>query len=120
MSYPNTAPISRAEKGWGLVLAVLTAAVGLIVLIGLLLNQRWARWLGLVLAAAVFAAWVAATILLILNRESPGALNYPFYPWFIFLAALAAILSMFAARAFLAGLRRTDTDELDTAGTDPA
>jgi hypothetical protein len=111
MSYPNTAPITGAEKGWGLLLAVLSAAIGLIVLIALLLNQKWARWLGLVLAVVGMAAWAVAAGVLFGNREGAAALSYPFYPWFIILAGLFAVLCLLAARAFLARLRSTDTEE---------
>jgi hypothetical protein len=111
MRYPNTAPISGAEKGWGVLLAVLSAAIGLIVLIGLLLNQKWARWLGLLLAVIGMAAWAVAAAVLFMNRDSAAALAYPFYPWFIILAGLFAVLCLLAAWAFLARLRSADTEE---------
>ena len=111
MAYPNTAPITGAEKGWGLLLAPLSVAVGLIVLIGLLLDRRWARWLGLLVAAVTAVAWVVVAVLLFVNRDTPAAQNYPFFPWFIFLAGLFAVLATMAARAFLARMRSEETEE---------
>jgi hypothetical protein len=110
MSYPNTAPITGAEKGWGLVLAVISIPLGLIVLIGALANQSWARWVGLVLGVLVASIWVAVAIWLVVVFLPGQGVSYPFGPWFVFLAALFAVLGLLAARAFLGGLRRTDTD----------
>ncbi len=113
MSYPNTAPISGAEKGWGLVLAVVSFPLGLLVLIGTLANRVWARWIGLVLGLLVGGIGIATAIwLLVVFLPGQGA-SYPFGPWFVFLAGLIAVLGLLAARAFQRGLRRTDTDEDD-------
>jgi hypothetical protein len=86
-------------------------AVGLIVLIALLLNQRWARWLGFAVAAATAVAWAVTAALLFTNRDSAEAQNYPFYPWFIFLAGLFAVLALLAARAYLTRLRSPETED---------
>jgi hypothetical protein len=111
MAYPNTAPITTAEKGWGVVLAPLSIAVGIIALIALLLNLRWARWLGLLIAAVSAIAWAGTAVLLFTNRDTAAAQSYPFYPWLIFLAALFAVLAALAGRAFLAGLRSEATED---------
>jgi hypothetical protein len=111
MSDPNTGPISRVEKGWGLVLAVISFPLGLLVLIGALANQGWARWLGLVLGLLAGAVWIVTAIwLLVVFLPGQGA-SYPFGPWFVFLAGLMAVLCLLAARAFRSGLRTTGTDE---------
>jgi hypothetical protein len=110
VSFPNTAPITTAEKLWALLLAPLSVAIGLIVLIGLVVNQRWARWLGLVVAGMSGVAWAVVAVLLLVNRDAPAAQNYPFYPWFIFLAALFGVLCLLAARAFGRGLRSAETE----------
>jgi hypothetical protein len=108
MRYPNTAPITGAEKGWGAVIAVITFPVGLIALLGLLAGRGWGRWVGLVLGAvAAFAGVVAAVWLTLVIL--PDA-SYPYGPWFVFLAVLVAVLGLLAARRFLAGLRSTDTE----------
>lgn len=105
MRDPDMAPITTVEKGWALLLAPLSVAVGLIVLVGLLLNLRWARWLGLIVAAVSAVAWAVVAVLLFVNRDTAEAQNYPFFPWFIFLAGLFAVLCLFAARAFRRGIR---------------
>jgi len=108
MTYPNTAPVTRAEKGWGLVIAILSFPVGLIAFFGLLANQGWARWVGLVLGVVIGALGVAAAIWLVaVFLPGPGA-SYPFGPWFVFIAGLATVLGLLAARAFLRGLRATE------------
>ncbi|RPH35143.1 MAG: hypothetical protein EHM90_04810 [Chloroflexi bacterium] len=110
MSYPNTAPITGTEKRWGFLLAVISFPLGLVALIGLLAEQGWARWFGLVLgvliaiSAALGVAWLVAVFI-----PEQGS-SYPFAPWFVFLAGLAAVLGLLAARAFLAGLRSTETE----------
>jgi predicted lysophospholipase L1 biosynthesis ABC-type transport system permease subunit len=110
VSYPNTRPIHGNEKAWGLVLAVISFPLGLIALIGLLADQGWARWFGLVLgvliavSAAIGAFWLVAIFL-----PSEGS-SYPFAPWFVFLACLVAVLGLLAARTFLQGLRSTEED----------
>jgi hypothetical protein len=109
MAYPNTAPITRREKAWGAVVAVLTFPVGLLALIGLLAGQRWGRWLGVVLAAAAVIIGVVAAVLLV-TVILPGS-SYPFGPWFVFLAVGWSILGFLVARIFLAGLRSTETEE---------
>jgi hypothetical protein len=109
MRYPNTAPITGAEKGWGVVIAVITFPVGLVALVGLLAGRGWGRWVGLVLGAAAALAGVVAAVwlaLVILPDTS-----YPFAPWFVFLAVLVAVLGLLAARRFLAGLKSTETEE---------
>ncbi|HEV7200569.1 MAG TPA: hypothetical protein VGO32_07175 [Candidatus Limnocylindria bacterium] len=110
MSFPNTRPIHGVEKGWGLVLAILSFPLGLIALIGLLADQGWARWFGLVLGVLIaITAGVGAILLVLVFLPSQGS-SYPFGPWFLFLAAAVAILGLFAARSFLEGLRSTDED----------
>ena len=111
MTYPNTAPITTAEKAWALVLAPLSVAVGLVVLVGLLLDQRWARWLGLAVAAVSAVGWAVVAVLLFANREGSAAQSYPFFPWFIILAGVFAVLCLLAARAFRRGLRSPETEE---------
>lgn len=108
MSFPNTTPITGAEKVWGLVVAVLSFPIGLVVLIGLLADQGWARWAGLVLGVLIgISAVVGAILLVVVFIPSQGS-SYPFGPWFVFLAAAIGVLGLLAGRAFLEGLRRTD------------
>jgi hypothetical protein len=111
MSYPNTAPTRGAEKGWGVVLAVISFPIGLLVLVGTLANQGWARWLGVALGLLAGAVWIATAIWLVVVFLPGQGASYPFGPWFVFLSGLMAVLSLLAARAFLGGLRRTDADE---------
>ena len=111
MSFPNTAPISGAEKGWALVIAIISIPLGLIVLIGALANQRWARWVGVVLGVLVGGIGLATAIWLVAVFLPGQGASYPFGPWFVFLSVLIAVLGLMAARVFLGGLRRTDTDE---------
>jgi peptidoglycan/LPS O-acetylase OafA/YrhL len=111
MSYPNTAPISGAEKGWGLVLAVISFPLGLLVLIGTLANRGWARWIGLVLGLLAGTVWVVTAIWLIVVFLPGQGASYPFGPWFVFLSGLMAVLCLLAARAFRSGLRTTDAEE---------
>lgn len=111
MSYPNTAPVTRAEKGWALVIAIISIPLGLIVLIGALANQAWARWVGLVLGVLVGGIGLATAIWLVVVFLPGQGASYPFGPWFVFLSVLVAVLGLLAARAFLGGLRRADTDE---------
>ncbi len=108
MSYPNTTSISGAEKGWGLVVALLSFPIGLLVLIGLLADQGWARWAGLVLGVMIGIAAIVGAILLVTVVIPGMGSDYPFAPWFPLLAALIGILGLLAARAFLEGLRRTE------------
>ena len=110
MSYPNTEPITGAEKGWGLVIAILSFPIGLIALIGLLADQGWARWVGLLLGAVIATSGVAAAIWLVVVFLPGQGSSYPFAPWFVFLAGLSAVLGLLAARAFLGGLRSTETE----------
>jgi hypothetical protein len=110
MSYPNSAPISGTEKGWGLVLAVIAFPFGLISLVGLLAGQRWARWLAVILGAVVAILAVVAAVWLIAFFLPEQESSYPYGPWFIFLAGLIAVLGLLAARKFRAGLRSTETD----------
>ena len=106
MSGPDAEPISGAEKGWGVVVGILSFPIGLIALIGLLANQGWARWLGLILGGLIAAAGVAAVIwLLVVFLPSGAGQNYPFGPWFVILGALYGLIGFFAARAFLRGIR---------------
>ena len=84
---PNTAPITGAEKGWGLVLAVLSFPIGLIVLIGLLADQAWARWVGLVLGILVAITGIAVAVWLLLVWLPGDGQNYPFAAWLVFLTA---------------------------------
>jgi hypothetical protein len=109
MRYPNTAPITGAEKGWGVVIALITFPVGLLALAGLLAGQGWGRWVGLVLGVAAAIAGVVAAVWLVVVILPDT--SYPFAPWFVFLAALVAVLGFFAARRFLAGLRSPETEE---------
>jgi hypothetical protein len=110
MSFPNTRPIHGVEKGWGLVLAVLSFPLGLIALIGLLADQGWARWFGFVLGVLIAISGVVAAVLLVtVFLPSQGA-SYPFGPWFVFLAGLVAVLGFLAARTFLQGLRSSEED----------
>jgi hypothetical protein len=109
VSFPNTAPIGRGEKSWGVVLAFVMFPIGLLAAIGLLAGWGWSRWLALVLSGIMVVAGVAVAIWLVV-AVLPGA-NYPFGPWFVFAAGLAAILGLFAARAYLAGLRSPETEE---------
>jgi hypothetical protein len=101
--------VSGREKAWGVVIGLLVFPVGLIALVGLLLNRSWGRWLGLFLGLlagfgwAVAAVWLVAVVL-------PGS-SYPFAPWFVFLAALAAGLGFLAARAFQRGIRASRAPE---------
>lgn len=111
MSYPNTAPISGTEKGWGLVLAVIAFPFGLISLVGLLTGQRWARWLAVILGVGVALLAVVVTVWLIAFFLPEQGSSYPYGPWFVFLAVLIAVLGLLAARAFVGRLRRTDTEE---------
>ncbi len=110
MSFPNTAPISGSEKGWGLVVAVIAFPVGLIALVGLLAGQRWARWLGLILGAVVAVLGVVAAVWLVAYFLPEQGSSYPYGPWFVFLAGLAAVLGVLAARKFRAGLRSMETE----------
>jgi hypothetical protein len=109
MRYPNTAPITGAEKGWGAVIAVITFPVGLIALAGLLVGRGWGRWVGLVLGAAAALAGVVAAVWLVFVILPDT--SYPFAPWFVFLALLVAVLGLLAARRFLAGLKSIETEE---------
>lgn len=110
MGYPNTAPISGGEKGWGVVIAVLSFPIGLLALIGLLADQGWARWVGLVLGVVIATAGAAAAVWLALVFLPEYGTSYPFGPWFVFLAGLLAVLGALAARAFLRGLRSAETE----------
>jgi len=110
VSYPNSAPISSAEKGWGLVLAILSFPLGLLVLIGLLADQGWARWVGLVLGGLVAITGLAVIIWLVAVFLPGAGASYPFGPWFVFLAGLVSVLGLLAARGFLVGLRSEATD----------
>ena len=110
MSYPNTAPITGGEKGWGLVLAILSFPLGLIALIGLLADQSWARWVGLVLSVLVALVGVGVVVWLLVSFIPEQGSSYPFAPWFVFLAGLAAVLGLLAARRFRAGLQSTGTE----------
>jgi hypothetical protein len=107
MSFPNTAPIRGTEKGWGLVVALLVFPMGLVVLLGLLADQAWGRWVGLVLGVLAVIGGVVAVVavLAVLDWTS-----YPFAPWFAFLAGAYGVLGFLAARAFWHGLRSTDTE----------
>jgi peptidoglycan/LPS O-acetylase OafA/YrhL len=110
MSFPNSRPIHGVEKGWGLVLAVLSFPLGLIALIGLLADQGWGRWFGLILGVLIaISAAVGAVVLVLVFLPSQGS-SYPFGPWFVFLAAVVGILGLLAARSFLEGLRSTDEE----------
>ncbi len=110
MSYPNSAPISGAEKGWGVVIALLSFPLGLFVLIGLLADQGWARWVGLVLGGLLGLTGIGVAIWLVVVFLPGQGASYPFGPWFVFLAGLMAVLGLLAARAFLVGLRSEETD----------
>jgi hypothetical protein len=111
VAYPNQAPITGAEKGWGLVLAVLSFPLGLIVLIGLLANQRWARWLGLLLGVLVAIIGVVVVIWLLAVFLPGQGQNYPFAPWFVFLTAGGTLLALGAARTFRARLQSPETED---------
>jgi hypothetical protein len=110
VAYPNQAPITGAEKGWGLVMAVLSFPLGLIAFIGLLANQAWARWLGLLLGVLVAAIWVGVIVWLLVVFLPGQGQDYPFAPWFVFLAAGMGVLALLAARTFLAGLKSLETE----------
>jgi len=108
MSFPNTAPITGAEKAWGVAIALLMFPIGLLAAIGLFSDQGWARWVALVLAVVGAASSVAAVIWL-LAVALPGA-NYPFGPWLVILAAVFGAAMAAAAGAFWRGLRSTETE----------
>ncbi|HEY7452435.1 MAG TPA: hypothetical protein VIA02_07955 [Candidatus Limnocylindria bacterium] len=110
MAYPNTAPITGAEKGWGLVMAVISFPFGLIALIGLLANQAWARWLGLVLGVLVAGITIGTTIWLLVVYLPGAGQDYPWGPWLVVITAVMAVLAVLAARTFLAGLRSPETE----------
>jgi hypothetical protein len=111
VAYPNRAPIGGAEKGWVLVMAVLSFPLGLIAFIGLLANQAWARWLGLLLGVAVAAIGVGVIVWLLAIFLPGQGQDYPYGPWLVVLAAVMTVLALFAARAFLAGLKSPETEE---------
>lgn len=110
MSFPNTRPIHGVEKGWGLVLAVLSFPLGLIALIGLLADQGWARWFGLILGVLIAISGIVAAILLVVVFLPAQGASYPFGPWFVFLAGLVAVLGFLASRTFLQGLQSTEEE----------
>jgi hypothetical protein len=100
-------PIPGAEKGWGVVMAILGFPIGLLALLGLLLNQDWGRWLGLLAAVLVTGAGIFATLWLGFVIIATEPWNYPFGPWFIVFTAIYAVIGWLAAKSFLKGLRAT-------------
>jgi hypothetical protein len=108
MSFPNTAPITSGEKGWGVLMGVVLFPIGLIATFGLLSNQAWARWVALVLAiiSVLSAIAVMAWLLLVIL---PGA-NYPFGPWYVALVGLWGVVMALAAGRYWRGLRSTETE----------
>ena len=99
--------ISGTEKIWGVVVGILTFPIGLVATIGLLANRSWGRVAGVIFGGVAGAAGVVAMVwLLAVFLPGPGV-NYPFAPWFVFLAGLEAVLGFVAARTFLRGLRGT-------------
>jgi hypothetical protein len=111
VAYPNQAPITGAEKGWGLVMAVLSFPLGLIAFIGLLANQAWARWLGLLLGVAVAAIGVGVIVWLLVAFLPGQGQDYPYGPWLVVITAVGTVLALLAARTFLAGLKSLETEE---------
>ena len=100
-------PIPGAEKGWGVVMAILGFPFGLLALLGLLLNQEWGRWLGLLVAVVVTGTGIFASLWLLFVALTTPTWNYPFGPWFIVFTAIYALIGWLAAKSFLVGLRAT-------------
>ena len=106
MSLQEAEPISGAEKGWGVVVGILSFPIGLIATVGLLAGQGWGRWAGLVLGGLTTAAGVTAVIwLLLIFLPSDYAARYPFSPWYPILAGVYTVLAFLATRTFLRGVR---------------
>jgi hypothetical protein len=97
--------VSGREKAWGVVIALLAFPVGLIALLGLLLNRAWGRWLGLLLGLLAGIGWTVAAVWLVAVFLPEAGSSYPFGPWFVILAGLAAVLGFLAARDFRRAMR---------------